>query len=251
MGPAAENGSPAIDAQERPFGNLFLDSLEPAVAARVRPDLERVTLRTRDSLAEAGDGTAFAVFPIGSIVSIVAAFADGATIEITVVGRDGFFGLPLVLGDPLNSHLAEVQSSGPAWRIGGDAFARHVDAEPALRDACLRFAQSTLIATSQFAGCNRLHPMNERFARWLLMAHDRVPGDTLGLTQEYLATMLGVRRAGVSLASSQFERAGYINRSRGLIEILDRAKLLDVACECYAFVNDQLARLMRYDVRKT
>ncbi len=132
-----------------------------------------------------------------------------------------------------------------------DAFAHHLRAEPALRAAALRFAQSTLIATSQFAGCNRLHPIIERFARWILMAHDRVPSDTLNLTQEYLATMLGVRRAAVSLAASQFERAGYLGRSRGSIEVLDRAKLLEVACECYAFVNDQQARLMRYDVRKT
>jgi hypothetical protein len=175
---------------------------------------------------------------------------DGLDIEVMLIGTEGFSGVQLALGDDISGNEAVVQIPDHLWQMKSADFIDCLNADPVLRQRALRYAQATLESIAQFAGCNRLHPINERCARWLLMAHDRVANDTIMLTHEYLATMLGVRRPGVSLAAAALDQAGLIEYHRGRIFIRDRRGLEGVACECYNVANDALERLLGFDIRK-
>jgi hypothetical protein len=131
------------------------------------------------------------------------------------------------------------------------AFERCLKADPDLLAQCLEYAQAVISTVSQYAACNRLHPVIERCARWLLMAHDRVPDDTILLTHQFLSQMLGVRRAGVSVAASTLQRAGYIEYEHGRIQVRDRAGLESASCECYSIVEHEWLHTMDYSVSKT
>jgi len=143
-----------------------------------------------------------------------------------------------------------IQIAGPLYRIRATDFVHVLHDDPALLRRVLRFAQSSLDTTAQYSACNRLRATTERCARWLLLAHDRVVGDYVMLTHEYLAVMFGVGRPGVTLAARAMEAAGLIGYRRGTIAILDRTRLEAAACECYAAVNDAAARQLGYDIRK-
>ena len=231
-------------------GNLFLDSLGAASAELLLPQLERLSLPSSAPVAYPGTPLEYVIFPLGSVVSAVTTMLDGTDVEVTLVGREGFYGVQVALGDNESSGTAMVQIPGPLLRLAAGSFRDALDADPALNERALRYTQATLVTVAQFSGCNRLHPTNERCARWLLMAHDRVPADEIVLTHEYLATMLGVRRPGVSLAAAALEQAGFIEYHRGRIVMRNRAGLEQTACECYAAANDALERLLGYDVRK-
>jgi CRP-like cAMP-binding protein len=175
---------------------------------------------------------------------------DGSDLEVALIGREGFYGTQVVLGGAISATEAMVQIPNAFYRIRTADFERCVREDQALRERCLCYVQCMMDTIGQFAACNRLHPINERCARWLLMAHDRVPGDELFLTHEFLATMLGVRRPGVSIAAAALESAGLIEYRRGRIVIRNREGLEHASCECYAFANDTLARLLGYSIRK-
>lgn len=239
-----------ITGESRVRGNLFLDSLPPASLSRLERKLEALSMSVGDRIAEFGKPTPFVVFPLTSVVSAVTTMQDGAGVEVMLVGREGFYGVQVALGDMTSSNDAMVQLPNALLRMKSDDFATCLSDDPVLMQRALRYAQATLDAVSQFSACNRLHPINERCARWLLMAHDRVPGDKISLTQEYLATMLGVRRPSVSIAASALDEAGFIKYSRGRIVIRDRAGLESATCECYTTVNASLQRLMGYGVAK-
>ena len=176
---------------------------------------------------------------------------NGSVVDLTLVGREGFYGLPVALGDETSADDAVVQLPYSMYRIRSADFQRALRGDEALMARVLLYAQTSLVALSQFSACNRLHSINERCARWLLMAHDRVAGNDLLLTHEYLATMLGVRRPGVTVAAAALEKAGLIVYHRGRIVVRDRPGLEGAACECYAIVNDACRRILGYDVRKT
>jgi CRP-like cAMP-binding protein len=231
-------------------GNLFLDSLPPPSFARLKGKLEQLSMGIGDPIAEPGKPTPHVVFPLTSVVSAVTTMQDGAGVEVMLVGREGFYGLQVALGDVISPNDAMIQLPNALLRMKSEDFAACLSDDPLLLQRALRYVQVTLDSVSQLSACNRLHPINERCARWLLMAHDRVPGDIILLTQEYLATMLGVRRPSVSIAASALDEAGFIKYSRGRIVVRDRRGLETAACECYTAVNASLQRLMGYGVAK-
>ena len=190
------------------------------------------------------------LFPIGSVVSVVTEMVDGSSVEVGFIGREGFTGLADRPRQLVGPHRALVQVPDGALSISADDFRACLDELPELRRHIYRYAEMSLIALSQYAGCNRLHPINERCARWLLMAHDRVPGDTIFLTHDFLSQMLGVRRPGVSLAAMTLQRAGFIEYTNGRIMVRNRAGLETASCECYAVVEGHAMQTLGYSPRK-
>ncbi len=231
-------------------GNLFLDSLPSMSAECLLPLVEHFPGSLGTPVAHVDLPIQHVVFPVAAVVSAVTRMQDGTDIEVLLVGREGFFGIPLVLGNDTGGNEAMVQIAGSAWRISSVDFVKRLRADPALNRQALSYTQVAFDTISQFSGCNRLHPINERCARWLLMAHDRIVGDTIFLTHDYLATMLGVGRPSVSIAAAALDEAGYIEYQRGRIRMKNRRGLESAACECYAVANDIMERLLGYNVRK-
>jgi CRP-like cAMP-binding protein len=163
---------------------------------------------------------------------------------VGLIGREGMVGLPLLYGDDRGSTESVVQTPGTAWRLGADAFHAALDDTPALRALLLRYALAFQVQVTQTAACNARHPVEQRLARWLLMAHDRAESDTFLLTHEFLSQMLGVRRAGVTVAAGVLRRAGLIRYERGTIEVIDRPGLEAAACDCHAAVRREFVRLL-------
>ena len=231
-------------------GNLFLDSLDPESLEGLLPHAQAydataglVATRSREPIKNV-------IFPLSGAISIVTRMNDGSDVEALLVGREGFYGVHAALGNDVSASEGVSQLPGTFLRIPTAEFVRCFQSDPKLQTRVLAYANASLELTSQFSACNRLHPINERGARWLLMAHDRVSGDTVHITHEYLATMLGVRRPGVSLATAAFDQAGYIETHRGRITIADRSGLEGAACECYAVSNATFERIVGYGVRK-
>jgi CRP-like cAMP-binding protein len=231
-------------------GNLFLDSLPPQSSERIFPHLQLIAAKTGVVITRAGADVEFAIFPVGAVISVVCKLPDGREAEVGLVGREGVYGLPLALGNATSVSEAVIQIPNSMWRMTAASFVDCLEEDQAFFKRVLNFAQATIESTAQFSACNRLHPTNERCARWLLMAHDRVPGNEIFLTHEYLATMLGVRRPGVSIAAAALDEAGFIEYRRGRIVVKNRRGLESASCECYGIVNDSLDRLLGYDVRK-
>jgi CRP-like cAMP-binding protein len=231
-------------------GNLFLDTLPLDSASRILPFLERSEAATGTPIATSGAAIEHAIFPIGSVVSAVAHMRDGSDVEIALIGREGFYGTVLVLGASISTSEAMVQIPNALYRMRAADFCRCLAEDETFRNRALRYVAASIDAISQFSACNRLHPIDQRAARWLLMAHDRVPTDYILLTHEYLATMLGVRRPGVSVAAAELERLELISYHRGRILVTNRPGLEAASCECYNVANDALYRLLGYDVRK-
>lgn len=198
----------------------------------------RLTLATPDMRIEQ------CYFIDSGLVSMVAVLQDGAPVEIGVVGSEGMVGLPAVLGAGSSPTLAIVQLAATGLSIETAVLMNEFDTSPAVRGVLLRYAQAMHIQVAQTAACNGRHDSEQRLARWLLMAHDRMGVNELPLTQEFLSTMLGVRRQQVSLAAAVLQKAGIIRYRHGLIEILDRRALESVACECYEVVVRELDRLI-------
>jgi len=177
------------------------------------------------------------------VVSLVSIMEDGATVEVGTIGNEGMVGLPLFLGAGTTPHQTFVQVPGTATRIQAEVFKRVVSPNSFLHSLLQQYTQALFNQISQSAACNRLHSIEERCCRWLLMTHDRVESDQFELIQEFLAQMLGVRRAGVSVVAAMLQQAGLIRYSRGKMNILDRAGLEAGSCECYAIVKREFDRL--------
>ena len=178
------------------------------------------------------------------VASILATEQEGEPIEVGTIGPEGFIGLPVLLGAERTPYQMFMQIEGHGWRMSADAFRRLVDERPAVRHLLLRYAQYYIDQVSQSVACNRLHTLDERCARWLLMTHDRVEGDRFELTHEFLSYMLGVRRAGVTVAMGTLQAAKIVSYTRGRIEILDRARLEEATCDCYHITRTARQRLL-------
>jgi hypothetical protein len=175
----------------------------------------------------------------------VAQMRDGTAIEVGTIGREGVSAIPLLMGATSTANANYCQVPGRAVRIPVDAFRELVRTTPPFRQLLDRYRQAYVNMLGQLAACNRLHSVYERCARWLLMTRDRVEGDEIALTHEYLAMMLGTNRSGVSIAAATLQQAGFIRYGRGKITILDRDGLECAACECYAVAREQFGGLLR------
>jgi CRP-like cAMP-binding protein len=204
---------------------------------------EMVTIDTKEMLWEPEEAIRFVYFPEDCVISLVTYLKNGDTVEAMTVGNDGFAGMALYHGLESSRLLAVGQISGQSRRIAAKDFRKLVSACEGLSRILQNYSQFVFETVSQSAACNRLHVIEQRCARWLLMSHDRVGRDHFNLTQESLAEMLGVRRPGVTVAIGILEKAGLIAHRRGNITVVDRAGLEKASCECYDTIMDRQMRL--------
>lgn len=229
----------------RDFGtNALLAALPPDERGLLAPELERVPLEFKEVLQRPERPIDHVWFPHNGVCSATSTLADGEVVELATIGREGLVGVPLVLDDDQVAHAVFVQVPGEADRLPAATFVRMQERLPALRRLLLRYTLAFVTQVAQGAACNRIHPIEQRCARWLLMTHDRVDGDTFPLTQEFLGQMLGVSRPSVSIAAGILQKAGLIRYVRGQLTILDRAGLEAGACECYRVITGEFHRLL-------
>lgn len=183
-------------------------------------------------------------FPVSGVVSLVVGMDGEGSMEVAAIGRDGYTDAGANGHEPAATMTSVMQVSGEALSITAEDFVAAQRREPSVRDATIAFLQSLMVQTSQSVACNRLHPIHKRLARWIAQFHDRVDGDELPMTHQYMSQMLGVRRASVTVAAGALEDTGAIRHRRGRITVSDRAELERQACECYTVVRDEIARRM-------
>jgi CRP-like cAMP-binding protein len=223
--------------------NRLLRALPRKALKELSPALQPVPLPVKQVLHRSGDHLDFAYFPEAGMVSIVLPLEDGDTIEVGTVGSEGVLPIACVLGGTVASSEAMVQLEGSAFRIRADILRQRLDANEALRRHFGHYAHSFHQQVSQTAACNGAHSLEQRFARWLLLARHRIGSDELPLTQEFLSMMLAVRRAGVTEAAGGLQQAGLIRYRHGHITVLDPAGLEQVSCECFRRIASQEAQL--------
>ncbi|HEX5319119.1 MAG TPA: Crp/Fnr family transcriptional regulator [Stellaceae bacterium] len=224
--------------------NRLLSALSPEDFALFGDDLRPVPLDQGQVLYAVGDPLKWIYFIEHGLASVMTTMEDGGASEVGMVGPEGMIGASVLLGGTVSAQHIVVQLPGKALRIGARECKAVFDANADVRRVMLRFVEDILNLSAQTAACNRLHLVEQRCARWLLMASDRVQSHVLALTQEFLAAMIGVRRSGVSEAAGELQRSGVIRYRRGEITILDYAALQAIACECYALDRERVERLL-------
>jgi CRP-like cAMP-binding protein len=217
--------------------NHFLAILPPHDFALLAPHLRTVTLERGAMLHDAAEEIERVYFPHSGMVSLVAVMQSGATVETATIGRAGVIGASTGLGAKHSVGRAIVQLPGTAAWLSASQFHAAADRSQAIRDLIVRYNDLLLAQVQQSVACNALHTLEARLCRWLLQAHDCMEGNAIPLTQELLGEMLGVRRTSVTLAAKLLQSAGLIRYRRGLIQIVDRPKLEELSCECYAVVG--------------
>ena len=228
-----------------PACNRLLASLDRAEYESLAPHLQLVHLQRKDVVGERAQAAEYVYFPAGCVLSVLAFMQTGVAVEVGTIGREGLFGIELLVGGKQWTETTLCQVEGDAMRMTATAFHQATAGDTGLRRICQRYLMAYLSLVSQSVACNRLHNIEERFARWVLMTHDRVDGDNFFLTQEFIADMLGVHRPSVSLVAGAYQQAGYIKYSRGAMTILDREGLEAASCECYAAAGEQFRQLLQ------
>ena len=235
----------AVSEQDRPpVRNLLLAALPPGDLVRLRPRLQRVELPFDHNFFPTGGAVDSLLFLESGMASMLATLEGGEQVEVGVIGREGAVGLPLVFGDTRSLVEAKVQQEGFALRIEAAALPAAMEESAALRGLLLRYALAFYAQVTMTAACNARHPIEQRIARWLLIARDRADADEFPMTHEFLSLMLGVRRPGVSLAASVLQKAGLIRYVRGRMAVTDRPGLEAASCECYHTVRREFVRLL-------
>ncbi len=227
-----------------PHQNQLLAALPPADLAPLTPYLELVPMPLGQMLFEPGILMRHAYFPTTSIVSLHYVTESGASAETAGVGNEGVVGVSLFMGGDTTSSSAVVQTAGQAWRLDRHTLKAEFNKGGALQRLLLRYTQALMTQMAQTAVCNRHHSVEQQLCRWLLLTLDRLPDRELVMTQELVASMLGVRRESVTDAAGHLQAAGYIRYRRGHIGVLDRAGLERSVCECYGVVKKELDRLL-------
>jgi CRP-like cAMP-binding protein len=221
----------------KPVSNIILLSISDNDYSSLRPNLEYVSLPNHLVLHEGGGKLEFAYFPSRGLISLVVVMKDGKTAEAGIVGKEGFTGTPAAVGLSRSPLQAVVQITGDGFRVEVGALQNTLESTPHLQLMLSRYAIVQGMQVAQTAACNRLHDIKERLARWLLMTQDRVDAESLPITHDFLATMLGTDRPSVSLAASILQREQLIEYTRGAVKIVNRKKLEDYACECYGITQ--------------
>jgi CRP-like cAMP-binding protein len=211
---------------------------------RLWPHLERVALTRRQVVYRADERISAVYFVESGLCSLIATTRDGQSVESAAIGFEGLLGVAVGLGAPSMPVETLVQVPGSALRLSVDVFRRELARDAAFREIVNRYAHALLVHLLQSAACNRLHGLEQRCCRWLLAAHDRLDGSMLPVTQELLATVLGVRRPSLTLALKALQRDGVIDYTRGQIVVSSRKALEGSACECYAVVKGHLKRAL-------
>ncbi|WP_196159308.1 Crp/Fnr family transcriptional regulator [Reinekea sp. G2M2-21] len=227
-----------------PLQNHLLASLPADVQDRLLPNLELVNLELGAVLYESGDALHHAYFPVDCIVSLLYVMEDGASAEISIVGNDGMLGTALFMGGESTPSRAIIQSAGHAYRVGRKIFKSEFSRHTELLILLLRYSQALLTQIAQTAVCNRHHTIDQQLCRWLLLSLDRLPKNTVVMTQELIANMLGVRRESVTEAAGKLQKLGVISYQRGHITVLNRQRMEELSCECYAVVKKETDRLL-------
>lgn len=228
-------------SQSEPIGNRVLASLQDGEMEKLSPHLEAVALEPQQVLYPLGGPVESVYFPESAVVSMFVTMEDGSTTEVGMVGRSGMTGLRVVLGSPQMPHESVVLVGGSAWRMSAEELRRACSSCASLNAAILRFAQALLAQSQQLIACTRLHPLEARLCRWLLMIDDRADARAFPMTHEFISQMMGVRREGVTLALGRLQQAQLLKNSRGVVEIVDRNAMLDAACECYHVIREGYA----------
>jgi CRP-like cAMP-binding protein len=224
--------------------NHLLAALSGPERDRLYPHLRMVPMPLGKVLYESGDLLRYVYFPTDSIVSLLYVLADGASAEISVVGNEGLIGIALFMGGETTPSRAIVQSGGHAYRLNGQLLKDEFHRNGELQLLLLRYTQALITQMAQTAVCNRHHSVDQQLCRWLLLSLDRLSSNQLTMTQELIANMLGVRREGVTEAAGKLHKLGVIRYARGRITVLDRPKLEQLCCECYAVVKKESDRLL-------
>ena len=234
----------AVSGGHSPSDNQLLASLPPVDLLRLTKSLQLVPMALGDMLYEPGDLLQHCYFPTTSIVSLHYVTESGASAETAGVGREGIVGVSLFMGGNTTPSSAVVQTAGFAYRLDARLLKEEFDRNGPMRTLLLRYMQALLTQVFQNAACNRHHSVEQQLCRWLLVTLDRIPSGNLVMTQELVASMLGVRREGVTEAAGNLQRAGFISYRRGHISVVERAGLEARVCECYAVVKGELGRLL-------
>ena len=233
--------SPPRGTEQHEIKNELLRGFSDHECGGLLSKLEFVRLKVHHVLHEPGDPLKSVYFCNSGMISILTVFPDGKSVEVGLVGREGFVGLPLLVGFQTASTRAVSQLDATAFRVDGETLMELLPECPAFARALQQYSQVSSMQVTQIAACNRLHDVHERLARWLLMCADRVASNDLRLTQEFLSQMLGTRRSSVTVAAGILQQAGIITTSRGDVKIVNRRKLEETACECYAIMQRQAA----------
>jgi len=221
--------------------NRLLLALPSRNLRQLLPDLERIRCRREDVLVDADRPLDHVVFPDSGVVSVMAVYSDGGTIEMATIGREGCTGVQAVFDARMSSARFFVQIPGGAARMSRAAFSRAMASMPSFRSLMYAYVHAFLEQVMVSAACNGAHGLKERLARWLLMMRDRSDEDELPITQSLLAEMLGVQRPTITNAARELEHAGLIERGRRQVTILDRKALTRASCECYQLARARLA----------
>jgi CRP-like cAMP-binding protein len=221
--------------------NRLLLALPADDLERLLPSLEQIDCQREQVLADADGSLDYIYFPDSGVISVVAVYANGDIIEMATIGREGCSGLQAVFGAKSSSVRFLVQVPGTAAKMSRVAFARAMESMPSFHDLMIRYVQAFLEQVLVSGACNGAHSLKQRLARWLLMMRDRCDGDTLAITQDLLAQMLGVRRPSITHVVRELERAELIEPGRRQVTILDRQGLMKASCECYQLVRERIA----------
>ncbi len=224
--------------------NHLLAMLPEAERRRLAPQLHQVTLQPAQVLYESGSTISHAYFPTTALVATLYEFSDGTSAETAIIGNEGMVGIAVFTGGDSRLGRAVVLSAGRALRLGAQALKDEFQRTGPLMHLLLHYTQALITQTAQTAVCNRRHSLDQRLCRWLLLSLDRLQGDDIAITQEMIAHMLGVRRESVTAAALKLQKLGLIRYGRGRIAVLDRTRLEQRACECYAVVRNEYDRLL-------
>jgi len=234
-----------MSGSDKPLGaNHLLAALADEDYRRIGPGLQPVTFALGQVLYESSGLLDYVYFPTSSVVSLLYTTEDGSTAEMGLTGNDGVVGVALFLGGDTTPNRAVVQIAGDAFRMKAKTLQEEFARGGRLQRLMLRYTQALITQISQTAVCNRLHSVEKRLCRWLLLSHDRVKSDELLMTQEFISNMLGGRRESVTVSAGRLQDAGLIHYARGHITILDREGLEAIVCECYRIVKDETDRLL-------